>query len=157
MNYSEEELNSMILLNEYLLKNFKGIESIVDLILFIQILAEYISVKFPTLNNGKYMTGKESVKNNSGSVIMYNICLMRNILVHWRGYSKSVEQLINGIMLSKEDVMYESVREYINILLDCDSLFEQLKDVLKSCTYSASTHTLSKSLTPILSSMLKGD
>lgn len=155
MNFSEVELKSMRMLYKYLLDTFGTVDTVTKLVMYIQILAEYLTVLFPVVKGEKYETGKVNVREQANSELLYKICALRNALTHFRGYNKDFAILIDGVSDGYKDYTLDDIDEYVNKLYHDVHLFEQLRDILKSCT--ASTHTLSKSLMPTLSNMLKGD
>lgn len=157
MNFSELELKSMRNLYKYLLDSFGTVDTVTKLVAYIQILSEYLTVLFPVKKEDKYETGKVNVRKRAKSELLYKICALRNALTHFRGYNKDLEILIDGVSYGYKDYTLDGIDEYINKLYYDVHLFEQLRDILKSCTATDYSNTSIKSLMPILSNMLKGD
>ena len=156
MNFSEIELKSMRMFYKYLLDTFDTVDTVTKLVAYIQILSEYLTVLFPVEKEDKYETGKVNVFNQSKSDLLYYICALRNALVHFRGFNMQLEMFIDKVSIGHKDYTVADIDNYINKLYYDKHLFEQLKDILKSCTVTKYSSSSNNTLTPILSNMLKG-
>lgn len=150
MNFSEIELKSMRMFYKYLLDSFDTVDTVTKLVAYIQILSEYLTVLFPVEKEDKYETGKVNVFNQSKSDLLYYICALRNVLVHFRGFNMQLEIFIDKVSIGHKDYTTVDIDRYINKLYYDVGLFEQLKDILKTCTVTEYFSSSSNTLTPTL-------